>query len=219
MHAISLDGSIASTGFEDDETRASFNLTSHEDQSRVEGLLKHADVVVTGANSLASAGRFWEVINNKGQYVSYAVFSNKGLSASLPFWSQSNIEKVFVSKVPLDLPSNNVENWNYGREHPAVYLVKKLQERGDQRVVLFGGAQINGMFFDKNLVSHLEYTICPVIVAGEKKVNLIAPLFEGVKQAKLIHSKIVKDQVFLSYQMEYVNPLLSSKIKSRTKQN
>ena len=215
VHALSLDGSIASQREESDQQRSLYGLTSIEDQARVERLLKESDAVITGSTSLASEGQAWEVKNDAGKFVEWIVLTNKGLGLNLMFWEQSNIERTLVSQNKLKQPQQlkisnepNVKNICYEANDPAEFIIKYLKEKNAQQVLLFGGQSINKLFFEKFLVTHLEYTICPVVLAGHSRVNIIEPGIHGFHRAKLIHTKIEGDHVFLSYKMEEVSPLI-----------
>lgn len=218
VHAISLDGAIASSKFENDQTRLNYGLTSQEDQLRVQGLLKTADAVITGSSSLVSAGKAWEVQNKSGKYVSWFVLTNSGLPLSLPFWQQSNLDRYLVSESALTPPfyqdywnKGAVKNIVYHRHHPAEYLVGKLKEMGMQSLLLFGGGSVNKLFFERNLVTDLEYTICPVLLGGEKRVNILEPGLLHPSRAKLSHSQVKGDHLFLSYKMLNVNSIISER--------
>jgi riboflavin biosynthesis pyrimidine reductase len=215
VHALSLDGAIASNRIESDENRMRYGLTSEEDQLRVEELLKSSDAVITGSSSLISAGKTWEIMNSSGNYVSWYVYSNSGLPDDLKFWDQSNIERTIVSKESLlnKYPENflnekTVTNLIYGEEDPSIHLIKHLKEKNAHQVLLFGGGAINKLFFENRLVSNLEYTICPVVLGGSTRVNLVEAGVGKPNTAKLVHTKVANDHVFLSYELNNVNSLI-----------
>ena len=222
VHALSLDGAIAASAVENDAQRMLYGLTSPEDQERVERLLKESDAVVTGSNSLISAGKAWEVGNKSGNLVEWIVFTNNGLPADLAFWKQKEVERTLVSQVSfadLSTPTarfcanqlsidKSLKNLVYAEKNPATEVVKYLQEKNAQQVLLFGGGKINKIFFEGKLVTHLEYTICPVILGGSQRVNLIDSGLNLPSKAKLLHTTLEKDHIFLSYELKHVNSLL-----------
>lgn len=215
VHAISLDGAIASDAVESDDQRMNYGLTSTEDQIRVEQLMKQSDAVITGSNSLVSEGVAREVKNTRGKNVSWYIYTNKGLPSNLDFWSQKNIERYLISESDLKdkyekglFESSGVNNLIYEKSHPAEFLIRHLQEKNTQQVLLFGGGTINKIFFEKNLVSHLEYTICPTILGGFKRVNLIQAGLTHPNTAKLMHTEAVSNHVFLTYELNNTSSLL-----------
>ena len=86
--------------------------------------------------------------------------------------------------------------------------MKYLQAKNAQTILLFGGSEINKIFFEQNLVSHLEYTLCPVILGGSERVNLLSSGLTIPNKAKLVHTHLENDHVFLSYEIKNVNSLL-----------
>lgn len=210
VHALSLDGSIGSNSIESDEERLNYGLTSKEDQARVRKLLETSDAVITGSSSLISAGSAWDIKNQKGNNVSWYVYTNKGIPENLSFNNQEHIKKTIVSHSPLNnfIPKKNFQNICYGENDPAEFLVSVLRAENAEQVLLFGGGKVNKMFFDKNLVSHLEYTFCPVVLGGSSRVNLIESGVEAPCRAKLLHTSVENNHVFLSYELENINSLL-----------
>ena len=205
VHAISIDGAIASSPIESDAQRMEYGLTSEADQEHVRKLLEESDAVITGSSSLISAGNAWEVKNNKGRYVDWYIFSNKGLPNNLEFWSQDNIDKTIVSTAPVNQPQvkaiETVSNIVYGQSHPAEFLVDQLRAKNAQQVLLFGGSKINKLFYEKDLVTHLEITLCPAIIGGSDRVNLVESGLKFPSRAKLLHTNVENDHVFLSYEI------------------
>lgn len=201
VNAVSLDGSIGGKAIESDEERKRYGFTNSEDKEHVRTLLEEADVVITGANSLRSAEKTWEVKNKKGKYVAWYVFSNKGLSQDLGFFKQSKIERTIVSKNPL-ATGTGVSNLVYGTEHPAEFLRSHLKSQNIERALLFGGGAINKLFFEKNLVDEVIVTLCPIILSTPDRAHYVNPGLTHPVHLQLESSIKNGNLVFLRYNVK-----------------
>jgi len=200
--ATSLDGKISLEATEPDKNRYSSGFTNDDDKSFVRDQIKSADAIIVGANSIRASGRLWEQKNLKGVYPKWFIFTESGLDKDLDFWSQAKITRYFVSKQKIKC-DKNVENIAYSENRPAQYLVDYLnQQDGIETVLLFGGGQINRLFYSENLVDELKITICPFVFAGNTSSNFVDPGLVEPRRLLLNSSQILGNHVFLSYTVQ-----------------
>ncbi len=209
VQAVSLDGYISSKKFESDLERTKYGLSSELDQKRVHTLLVESTAVITGSTSLISAGTTWQINNFEGHPVRWFVFTNKGLPETLPFWEETS-PRVLVTSLQNGISlkhenfaaSKGVEVFRY-KTSPALELYQHLKLKGMDKVLLFGGGQINQMFLDAKLVSRLEITLCPALLASSLASKYIEPTLEEKIQLRLVTSQAHGDHVFLTYDVLY----------------
>jgi 5-amino-6-(5-phosphoribosylamino)uracil reductase len=205
VQAVSLDGYISSKKIESDLERTKYGLSCESDQKRVRNLLLGSTGVITGAASLISAGTTWQIRNNEGNPIHWFVFTNKGLPESLPFWEETSPRVIVtasqngISKKHEEFAlSKGVEVFRYNSS-PALELYQHLLDKGMGKVLLFGGGQINQLFFDSNLVSRIEVTLCPVLLASNLGSKYIEPTLAEKIKLRLVTSQAHGDHVFLTY--------------------
>lgn len=201
--AASLDGKIAAHSFESDAARRSYGFTNETDKEFVRQQLTTADAVITGANSLRASGATWQVKNHNGKFATWIVLTTKGIDSSARFWSQTEVERWIVSPQPVELFSTqNVRNLVYGNQHPAKFVAEMAANAGFQRALLFGGGEINRLFYDANLVDELKLTICPIIIGATGASDFVAPGLSHPRHLTLQSSQPIKDLVFLTYKVQ-----------------
>ena len=208
VNAVSIDGYIALKQFESDEDRLSYGLSSEADQSHVKELLKDSTAVITGSTSLISAGSTWQIENNQGNLVAWFVFTNRGLPESLQFWEEKTPRTLVTSRIggitqkQHDFAvSRGVAVFYYENDAPKE-LYEHLSKIGHGQVLLFGGGQINQLFFAANLVRGIELTVCPVILGSSQASPYLMPELSHPTKLKLVTSQARGDHVFLSYRIE-----------------
>ncbi len=198
--AASLDGKIALHDDESDAARRAYGFTNKDDQDFVRSMLESADAVVTGAKSLRASGAAWQVRNHKGQLPAWVVLTTRGISSSLRFWDQVDTERWLVSPQPLDMSnSQGVKNLCYGAADPVIFTADALRAAGFSTVLLFGGGEINRMFYQAGLVDELRLTICPIILARNGASNLVEPQLDTPVKFQLESSHVAGSLVFLKY--------------------
>lgn len=200
--AVSLDGLIASNHHETDNMRREKGFVNDADKEFVRTQLGFADAVICGRHSMAASKRIWEVLNVKGTYPEWYIFSNKGLDTNLEFWKQEKITRFIVSKMEqkIDEKFKNVLNLNYFEKDPAQYIFDFLSARKHiENVVLFGGGYINQMFYQRKLVDELKVTICPFILGSKDPAKFVEPSLDSEVELELTSSHIIQNHVFLSY--------------------
>ncbi|MEZ4741283.1 MAG: dihydrofolate reductase family protein [Bdellovibrionota bacterium] len=197
--ASSLDGKISSYSLEADRYRLDSGFTSVEDKEFVREQIKQADAIIVGANSVRASKRLWEQKNKKGFYPKWFIYTNSGLEESLEFLNQVKIARYLVSKNPIENCCNAV-NISYGENAPGRFLLEYLSSQNDiENVLLFGGGQINRIFYSENLVDALKITLCPKILASQSASNFVDPGLPAPVSLKLESSHASSNHVFLSY--------------------
>jgi riboflavin biosynthesis pyrimidine reductase len=203
--AVSLDGNIGKKTIESDEERHSYNFSNQDDKEWVRDQLSRADAVITGANSLRAAGQSWTVKNDVGCYPLWMVLSTRGLAPELPFWNQSEIRRVLVSPSPLQADlcaAKGVENLVGESTQIAQIAVQYLKSHNLNRVLLFGGGEINRMFYSRGLVDFAKITLCPLIIGAVSSPKFVNAPLEREVNLELISSVIKGNLIFLTYKIQ-----------------
>lgn len=202
--AISLDGMIGKHALESDLDRRAYDFTNMEDKNFVRSQLEQADAVITGANSLRASGSTWRVLNKRGLYPAWIVFTTRGIDEGLEFWRQTEVRRVLVSPFPVqkDLcAARGVENWII-KENELSLLMDKLDALGMQNVLLFGGGHINKIFYENGLVDFAKITLCPLLIGGVNSPSFVNPGLSHLVHFSLISSVLNGDLVFLTYKVK-----------------
>lgn len=203
--AISLDGRIGKHSLESDGARRTYGFTNMDDREWVREQLINADAVITGANSLRASGSTWKLLNDRGRTPSWIVLTTKGIDASLPFWTQHDVDRVLVSPkaVQTELCQEHlVANWQTGSETPAQAIVQRLNTLGLHRVLLFGGGAINKIFYEENLVDYAKLTLSPMIIGANDAPNFVDPGLTHDVKMTLVSSVVKGNLVFLTYKIQ-----------------
>jgi 5-amino-6-(5-phosphoribosylamino)uracil reductase len=199
--AVSMDGRIASHPDESDHARRALGFTNDDDRAHLERLLRETDAVIVGRSSLMASGGAWELPNAKGAYPIWAVLTNAGLPPGARFFSQRKIRRWLVSKSALaaERTGEGVRNVTYGDAHAADVIVAELRAAGVERALLFGGGEVNRLFYERGLVDELIVTICPLILGASAALPLVAPELPAAQRLALTASHAQGDLVFLTY--------------------
>jgi 5-amino-6-(5-phosphoribosylamino)uracil reductase len=202
--AVSLDGRIASHPGERDEARHQLGFTNDDDHAHVLALLRATDAVIVGSASLMASGGAFVGPNDRGVQPIWAVLTNRGLPEGAPFLAQAEVPRWIVSQDPLALPAHtgNVHTITCAAESPAWVVAKALADAGVERALLFGGSEINRLFYAAGLVDQLILTVCPVILATQAAVGLVAPTLPAPVKLTLLASQPQGNLVFLTYNVQ-----------------
>lgn len=205
--AMSLDGAVAAGREEPDSQRQRYRFGVDEDKRHVEGLLAQADAVIVGGRTLRARGGAWEVPGPHGRFPRWVVLTESGLDPSLPFWGQTHIERWVVTpglsgKERTPIGQENLRQLSYGDQDPAVWTYEALEASDCQTVLLFGGGEINWIFYAAGLVDELKLTLCPTILGCSTGVPLVRPPLPAPVDFTLESSQVKSDLVFLSYKVQ-----------------
>lgn len=202
--AVSLDGKIASHPGERDSERRALGFTNDDDREHLRSLLVTTDAVIVGSSSLMASGGAWELANDKGAFPIWAVMTKAGLPQAAAFYQQRRVTRWLVSEAPLAAlpPDTGLRNLVTGDDPPGAALVQALQAAGAERVLLFGGGEVNRLFYKERLVDEVILTVCPILVGTENAVPLVkAPLPQAVRLT-LVASQPKGNLVFLRYTVQ-----------------
>lgn len=202
--ASSIDGYIATQEGEGEKQRRALGFSNDTDKRHVEALLRSADAVIVGAESIRAAGQVWELQKTESQPHWY-VFSEKGFPDSHKFWQQHKVTRFLVTKqgTSMIIPGGSgVQALIYGSEDPAVFIKLRCEQQKYKQVLLFGGGKINQIFYNANLVDELIVTICPFLVGSLSAARLITPPLNALKELELASSQVIGNHVFLKYSLK-----------------
>lgn len=200
--AVSVDGHIATAPAERDRARVASGFVTVADQQHVREELSRSDAVVLGAGTVRASPRLLSCKNEQGNYPVWVVLTTRGLAADSPFWKLHHIERWVVSPTALALPDRtNVRALVCTEQHIATFVVSQLRQRALDRVVLFGGSEINSLFYQQQLVDELSVTIAPVIVARADAPRLLKPTLPAAVRLQMLSSRRVDDHLFLRYRV------------------
>jgi riboflavin biosynthesis pyrimidine reductase len=210
--ASSVDGFVAVHGGQSDDERMAQGFTGSEDREHLEDLIRSADAIVLGSQTLIASGGVLDVPKNDGGYPLWVTFTNRGIPENHAFWSQRYASRWLVSKERLEgtelldetEPSHNrntskPQNVVYGQKDAVEVCISILEKAGCKRVLLFGGGEINRMFYAAGRVNELILTLCPVIVARESAVPIVNGDLDKLINMKLRTVKPAGNLIFLHY--------------------
>ena len=127
----------------------------------------------------------------------WVVLTTQGIEPSSPFWQLHHIERWLVSPSKLEIPdATNVHTFVCPRQDAATFAIAQLQQQNLNRVVLFGGGEINHLFYRHQLVDELSITIAPTIVARDDAPRLIKPSLPVAVRLQLLAVRQVDDHLF-----------------------
>ncbi|TWW08442.1 diaminohydroxyphosphoribosylaminopyrimidine reductase [Planctomyces bekefii] len=201
--AVSLDGKIASYPGEPDAERRQLGFTNDDDHQHLIELVRSADAIVVGRSSIEASGGAFQEPNQEGRSPIWVVLSRSGPSESSVLWRQTGVERWLVTQEPL--PSRSLDpkcrNIVAGKGSAARAALEALRSAGAQRVLLFGGAEINGLFYNENLVDRIILTICPIILGEGAPVPIIRGKLNSPVKMSLVYSQCKGNLVFLNYKI------------------
>ena len=201
--AVSLDGYIASYPGESDADRRRLGFTNEADRQYIRELVKQSDAVVVGAESMRVSRRSLADANDKGVVPTWIVPTRSGIDASLPWWQQTEVPKCIVAPDRAEIfVGENAERIGSDKDGVVATIMKYLERKQLTRIVLFGGAEINRLFYAEGLVDLLKLTICPIILGQKEGVPLVVPNLPSAVHLDLITSHSEGNLVFLSYSVK-----------------
>ena len=202
--AASIDGCIALTHGEPDRQRLAYGFTNTADRQLLEQELYQCDAVIIGAGSVRSADGLRVTKNYRGRYPLWAVLTRSG-NVGDKFWQQHDIERWLIAPAPLTERKGVRYHYYDDSQDPARFVYKQLQEHGIKTALLFGGGEINCLFYQQQLVDELSLTVCPFIFAGTTSPRLVSPNLAHPVALHLQSCKQVDQHLFLRYRANYSN--------------
>ncbi len=199
--AVSLDGRIASHPGEKDKERRALGFTNDDDRAHIESLVKACDAVIVGSSSIKASGGAFAVLNDKGVHPHWYVLTRAGLPAESRFLRQDKLPRTQVSERPLPglKASPTLRNVVATKESTARTALREIEAANLSRVILFGGSEVNRVFYQENLVDEVILTVCPLIIGASSAVPLVAPELSRPVSLTLTSSQPKGNLVFLTY--------------------
>lgn len=99
---------------------------------------------------------------------------------------------VVMTRTP-DVSKNEEGKIEYTNQSPQAIL-ENLEQRGYERVALIGGAQVNAMFLEHDLIDELYITVEPKIFGAGKR--LFADIHKDVN-LELVENKLLNENTLL----------------------
>lgn len=200
--ATSIDGCIALKHEEPDHQRLAYGFTNLADRQLLEQELYRCDAVIIGARSVRSAGGLRITKNYRGKYPLWAVLTRSGDMGD-KFWQQNDIERWLFAPAPLAERQGVSYHYYDKDQNPALYVYQSLQAHGIKTALLFGGGEVNCLFYQQQLVDELSLTICPFIFAGATSSRLIKANLAQPVALQLKSCKQIDQHLFLRYHTDY----------------
>ncbi len=203
--ASSIDGLIGLSEQESDEQRHAYGFTNMDDREFVRSQLLAADAVITGAQSMRASRSAWSQKNAREQFPHWYVLSRRGLEAELEFWRQRQIPRTVVlaaKSSAASFPDPLVGKLVATEDSIANAVVEDAKCRGYETVLLFGGGQINNLFYQAGLVDEIKLTVCPRILGRVGAPHLVNPGLEQPVSLELLSSHVSRSHVFLHYRIQ-----------------
>lgn len=202
--ATSVDGRIAVSPLETTVARYDSGFLSPADLKHVHDVVAHNDAVIIGANTARASPHLLKQKNYRNVYPVWIVLTVKGVEGNSPFWQHQGIERWIVSPAPVTQYSHTGVRYMTYREHdPAVFVTELLQQHKMSKILLFGGGEINRLFYRSQLVDELIVTVCPIIVAQDRAPLLVPPPLDAPIRLELVSTRTVKNHVFIHYKVRY----------------
>lgn len=197
--AASLDGFVAVHSGQSDQERQQQGFTESKDREHLNELIKSADAIILGSQTMIAAGGALDVQRSDGTYPVWITFTNRGIPEVHDFWKQRHIKRWIVSKHILDIDDVLVKNFVYDHADPVEFCINMLHKYNFERVLLFGGGEINRLFYEAGAVDELFLTICPLLVASSVGVPIVNPGLSHIKNMNLVSVKQHGNLIFAHY--------------------
>jgi riboflavin biosynthesis pyrimidine reductase len=180
MMAATVNGKIALTAGEGDETRArEGGFDSQKDRELLLGAIRESQAVVLGAGTALAPGGIID-LGVSPQPTWYAL-SRKGSNPSLPSPGMWLIPPAHLSD-----------------DEMPIYVLKHLSSLGLSKILLLGGAQISRLFYRARCVHRLKLTLAPVLYP-EGALSFFSEGNLPLQTLQLLNLTRDGDHVFLEY--------------------
>lgn len=206
--AVSLDGRIASVGFDHVE------LGTRTDRAYMSVLRSRADAVLVGGRTFRNwplplvpdwasiqhlrdrsfpdtaadppRERWWNVVVTRGG----------PLPASPRFWSDPRVRPLVLSEAPVEIPAGEAEVGDTS----VTAILDALRRRGVQTLLLEAGGDLLAQFFAADVVDEVYLTLCPCVVGGRGAPSLADGAgLDPIRRFHLAHAHRVGDELYLRY--------------------
>lgn len=100
--AASIDGYVAVHEGQSDKERMGQGFTESEDREHLKKLIRSADAVILGSQTLIAGGGALDIKREDGTYPVWITFTNKGIPEEEKFWTQKRIPRWLISRDKLE---------------------------------------------------------------------------------------------------------------------
>ena len=203
--AASINGLIANHKHESDSQRSLFQLTNSSDQKHVAKMMATSDAIITGANSLRSESKLRTELGLGGKCPTWIIFTTKGISKDHAFWTQNQIKRVLVSPSKIENHNKDVIHLVAKNKSSVDTVLDYLTDNAYEHALLFGGGQVNQMFYEKQMVDELVLTTSPVLFQSEDSVNILPKSIKPISFELLSVNSDESGNVYSAYQVTNKN--------------
>lgn len=183
----SLDGKIATHTEESTAERRLLKWTNNDDFNHMQKLTATCDAVLIGARTLQNEIGAFRVshLRKDASEPHWFVMTKSGkINLEHQFWKQENIPKSVF----------------YFNGLASVFdFFDLLHQKKMKKVALLGGGELNGFFWEHDLVSELYLTISPFIIGAQNAPSLVKTTHPLHKKLKLLNVTQKKNFLFLHY--------------------
>jgi riboflavin-specific deaminase-like protein len=205
--ATSLDGKIAT------RERAFTPLGTQKDLNHMKELRQLCDALLIGAGTFRVYKKASTASSDSTQQPINLLLSSslEGISPQWKFFQKPDLKRILF--VLQSLSVNRLKAFSKTsevvclekptpRKPIAIQIVRFLEERGIQRLLLEGGGSLMWDFARLNLIDEYHVTLTPKIVGGSDSPTLVDGLgfsAKNILNLKLRQCRTVGDEIFLTY--------------------
>jgi riboflavin-specific deaminase-like protein len=196
--AISIDGRIGTKDL------CHMRLGSPVDLIEMSNIRKLADAVLVGGNTF----RNWSIPLFTDRHTFENPMFNVILTRSfnLPFsddyLNEKRIKPIVFSCQKPNVSLKKVEVICAKEENFLSFIIENLKERGVKTLLIEAGGDLIFQFLKLGLLNEMYLTLCPKLIGGKAAPSLLDGegfRVEQIKNAKLLSSKVIKDEIYLHY--------------------
>ncbi len=174
------------------------DLGSKIDHLMMRRIEAKADAVILGASTLRASGLVW----NPATEMRFVLSLSGDVPLDSAYMSKGSAYVATSQTGAPGLP-DSVQTIRAGEDKLDVLsLLKQIKELGVDRLLIYGGSEINALFLEADVVDELFWTIAPKIKLGRATPTFAGgePLpREGLLNYRLVSSEVVGDEIFVRY--------------------
>ena len=180
------------------------DLGSQADHQVMRSIQDQADGVLVGATTLRAASKRW----NPGTAFRIVTARRGDFDYTVPFFTGGGRSFVACGSESRFTPESGVERLEAGDEgvEPGL-LLNKLREFGCERLLCFGGSELNAQLLEADLVDELFLTVAPKVKLGRGLPTYAGgePLpRERMLTFDLVEHHAVGSEIFLRYRRQLI---------------
>jgi riboflavin-specific deaminase-like protein len=196
--AISLDGRIATKDF------GHVRLGGASDLMEMTNIRYLADAVLVGGNTFRnwSMPIFTDRHTIENPMLNVIITNSLNLPFSDEYLIEKRIKPIVFSCKKSTFFSTSVEVVSTESENFLPLIVENLKKRGVKTLLIEAGGNLIFQFLRLNLLDEMYITLCPKLIGGIGAPSLVDGegfRLEHIKNAKLLRSNVIKDEIYLHY--------------------